>query len=361
MAFSVGELENIANSALDFYVKGDAMAQTIQNKPLLNLLTKRQQTFPGGKGFIDLPIVFDYTTSIVGYTHNQAVSYQNPANTKRIKFPWAELHAGLSVTFTELKHDGISVTDSATGESTSKHSNRDITVLTNILKAKMDDMAEGWARGFNEMLWLDGTQSANIFAGISKYIRPNAAITGGADLNATGITGGIDRALQPAWRNRAAKFTYAAGQTNIIDGLRSEVRQLTRFGGKPGTIVCGSGFLQKLEAEIHSKGLYTQSGFSKGFDIQIGTISLQGIGEFMYDPTLDSATVPGYAAGETTRTNYAYIIDNDAMQLYVMEGEDKKIHNPARPENVYAIYKSMTWTGGTVAKRLNSSGIYVAV
>ena len=358
MAFTTGELENIANSALDFYVKGDAMAQTIQNKPLLNLLTKRQQTFPGGKGYIDLPIVFDYTTSIQGYTHNQTVSYQNPANTKRIRFPWAELHAGLSVTFTELKHDGISVTDSATGESTSKHSNRDITVLTNILKAKMDDMSEGWARGFNTMLWLDGTQQANVFAGISAYIRPDASITGATDLNATGTTGGIDRATTPLWRNRAAKWTYTSGATNIIDGLRSEIRQLTRFGGKPGTIVCGSGFLQKLEKEVHSKGLYTQSGFSKGFDVSIGTISLQGIGEFMYDPTLDQ--IEGYATGETTRTNYAYVLDNEAMQLYVMDGEDKKTHNPARPENVYAIYKSMTWTGGTVAKRLNSSGVYVA-
>ena len=30
MAFTVGELANIANGALDFYIKGPAFAQTIQ-------------------------------------------------------------------------------------------------------------------------------------------------------------------------------------------------------------------------------------------------------------------------------------------------------------------------------------------
>ena len=41
-----------------------------------------------------------------------------------------------------------------------------------------------------------------------------------------------------------------------------------------------------------------------------------------------------------------------------MEGEDNKVHAPARPHDVYALYRSMTWTGGTVVKRMNSSGVH---
>lgn len=343
-------IESTIASALDFHIKSDAFAQTIQEKPLLSAMLKRQKTFPGGKGEITVPVVFNYTTSITGYEGSDTVSYTNPQNTKRASYNWKEIHAGLTVTFTELKQDGLSVTDSLSGESTSKHSGRDATVLTNILKAKLDDMSEGWARGMNSMLWKDGTQDAKQVPGLMSLIKP-------ASSTALGTTGGISRVTNALWRNRADTFTYTAGSTNLIDGLRKEVRQLKRYGGKPSLIVCGSGFLEKLEKEIHSKGLFTQVGFSKGTDISMGVPSLLGIGDFVYDPTLDD--LPKHD-GTGNQSNFAYILDTDAIQVYVMEGEDKKVHNPARPENVYAIYKAMTWTGALICKKLNSSGLYEA-
>lgn len=350
MPSTFSQLDHIVASALDFHVKSDAFAQTIQDKPLLNALTKKQKSFPGGKGEITMPVVFDYTTTTVGYEGDDTVSYQNPANTKRVSYPWKEIHAGITVTLTELKIDGLSVTDSLTGESTSKHSGRDATVLTNILKAKLDDMSEGWARSQNEMFWLDGSQDAKKVPGIMSFIRPAAT-------NATGTTGGISRATNAAWRNRTDVFTYEAGATNIIDGLRKEVRQLKRYGGKPNLIVCGSGFLERLEKEITSKGLFTQSGFSKSTDISIGVPQLLGLGEFVYDPTLDDLLPHG--AEEGNQSNACYVLDTDALGVWVMEGEDKKVHNPARPEDKYVIYKAMTWTGGMAAKKLNSSGLYL--
>jgi hypothetical protein len=146
MAFTNAELANITASALDYYVKGPAFAQNIQDKPLLKAFTGKQKTFPGGKGNISIPVTFDYTTAIAGFTHNDTVSYANPANTKRASYPWKEIHAGISLTLTELKHDGLSVSDSTTGASTSKHSERDLTVLTGILDEKLKDMSEGWSR-----------------------------------------------------------------------------------------------------------------------------------------------------------------------------------------------------------------------
>lgn len=344
-------IESTIASALDFHVKSDAFAQSIQDKPLLNALTKRQKFFPGGKGDITVPVVFSYSSAITGYEGDDAVTYVNPQNTKRASYNWKEVHSGITVTFTELKQDGLSVSDSTSGDSVSKHSGRDATVLTNILKNKLDDMTEGWSIGMNSMLWKDGTQDAKQVAGLMSLIKPAAT-------TATGTTGGISRSANALWRNRADSFTYTAGSTIIIDGLRKEVRQLKRYGGKPNVIVCGSGFLEKLEKEIHSKGLYTQSGFTGANTIGMGAASLLGIGEFVYDPTLDGLAKHD---GTGNQSNFAYILDTDAIQLMVMEGEDKKLHNPARPENKYAIYKAMTWTGGLVAKKLNSSGLYEAV
>lgn len=354
MANSFSALENTIASALDFHIKSPAFAQSIQDKPLLGLLTKKQKSFPGGKGDITVPVVFDYTTTIQGYSGDDEVSYVNPQNTKRVTYPWKEIHSGISVTLTELKVDGISVTDSMTGENTSKHSGRDATVLTNILQAKLDDMSEGWARGFNEMFWGDGSDSSKV-PGIQAFIKTAA-------FNNVGSTGGIARNTEfggkKLWQNRTDTFYFIPGQTKVIEGLRKEIRQLKRYGGKPNVILCGSGFLEKLEAEITAKGLFTQNGFSKNTDISIGVPSILGIGEFIYDPTLDELLPPGELTG--SQTNYAYILDTEALGLYVMEGEDKKLHNPARPENKYVIYKGMTWTGGMACKSLNSSGVYIA-
>jgi hypothetical protein len=84
-----------------------------------------QKTFPGGKSDIRRNVKGDYSSAFAGYTHNDTVGYVNPANNKQINFPWKELHAGISVTHTELKIDGISVVDT-NGEDTVEHSDREV-------------------------------------------------------------------------------------------------------------------------------------------------------------------------------------------------------------------------------------------
>jgi hypothetical protein len=344
MAFTASELTNIANAALDFYIKGEAFNNNIIKKPLLNSLVAKQKTFPGGKGNISIPVKGDYTTAIAGYTHNDTVSYANPANIKRAAYPWKEVHAGIAVTLSELKIDGISVADSTTGSKTVEHSDRELTAITNLLQDKLEDMGEGWARTFNQMLWKDGTQDPKQVPGILSLI---------TDTPTTGTVGGIDRSVSTWWQNRslvgANKITPSTTSQTLTKTLRSEYRQLTRYGGKPDLILCGSTFLNALEAEVQAKGNYTLTGFAKGAtDIALPGIKIMGVGEFQYDPTLDDL---GYAAR-------AYFLDTDAIQLYVMEGEDRKTHNPARPYNQYVLYRAMTWTGGLAGRQFNSSAVY---
>src|SRR3546814_9336962 len=59
-----------------------------------------------------------------------------------------------------------SVVDSLNSESTTNHSGREMTAITNIFQDKLEDMDEGSARSFNNILWKDGTQSSKVFAGI---------------------------------------------------------------------------------------------------------------------------------------------------------------------------------------------------
>lgn len=346
MAFSAAEIANIATAALDYHIKGPALSQSIQDKPLLKALEGNKKSFPGGKGNITVPVKGDYTTAIAGYTHNDQVSYANPANIKRVSYPWKEIHAGITLTLTELKHDGISVVDSAQGKAVSNHSDRELTVLTGLLEDKLEDMTEGWSRSFNDMLWKDGSQDAKQVPGIRALL---------TDTPATGTTGGIDRSTTAWWRHRAlvgaSKITASATNQTLTKTLRKEVRQLRRYAKNPNYLVlAGSLFLDALEVEVAEKGVYTQEGFSNRGknDIGMADISMRGVGTFVYDPTLDDLSL----------SKRAYFIDLNAIQLMPMEGEDKKAHNPARPYDQYTIYRAMTWTGGLVARQLNSSAVY---
>ena len=343
MPFTAQELTNIANAALDFYIKGPAMAQSIQKRPTLEAFKAKQKTFPGGKADIRRNVKGTYTSSFVGYSHDDTVTYANPANIKQTAYPWREIHAGISVTHTELKNDGISVTENDDG--TTEHSQREMTAITNLLEDKLDDLSEGSARSHNEMLWRDGTQDAKAFPGILSLVTLTPTV---------GVKGGIDAGTNVWWRNRALvggnKITASGTNQTLTKTLRSEVRQLTRYGGRPSLLPAGSAFLDALELEVAEKGIYTQEGFTnKGkTDIGMADISMRGVGSFYYDPTLDDLGM----------SKFAFFLDPAHLYLDVMDGEDMKTHSPRRPADKYVMYRGLTWTGGMVADQLNCHGVY---
>lgn len=343
MSFTAQELANIANASLDFYVKGPAFKQSIQDKPLLKHLEEGKKEFPGGKENISIPVKGDYTTTIQGYTHNDKVGYANPANIKRVRYPWRELHAGIAFTGTEMKENGLTIVDSDTGKEVSQVTGADQVMLTNLIEDKLDDLGEGWARDFNLMLWQDGTADAKKVAGIQSIITINPAL---------GTTGGLDRSTTPWWRNRSViGIVPSASLQTLTKTLRAETRQLNRYAKSPKRVnLCGSRFIEALELELTEKGYYSQTGFTNNGknDVGVGVISLRGLGDFEYDPTLDDMGL----------ASYCYALDLAAIKLRPMSGEDKRQHYPKRPYDQYVFYRALTWTGGLTAQQLNSSGVY---
>lgn len=344
MPFTAAELENIANAMLDFHMDtGKVFSQTIQDKPLLRDMKSMQKTFPGGKENITIRVKGDYTTSIMGFEHDDEVTYQNPANIKEASFPWKEIHSGISVTLTELKKDGISVVDSATGKSTTEHSQREKTALAGLLDDKIEDMAEGTARGMNLMFWKDGTQDAKQAPGIRSFILN--------DPTSATIVGGIDQSTNTWWRNRASLNINAAtaSNQNLVNKLQVEFRQLRRYGSPKHKFYAGSDFMNAMEKELRALGNYTETGWAdKGrIDPSIADLSFKKV-PIEYDPTLDDLSL----------SKYGFVLDMSKIYPMVMEGEDMKRHSPARPENKYVLYRAMTWTGGVVCKQRNTSGVY---
>jgi hypothetical protein len=354
MAFTAGELSNIANASLDFYYnKGDTFKQSIQAKPLLRFLEAGAKSFPGGKGNISLAIKGDYGAGgtndhVVGYTHNDTVSFYTPANIKRANYPWREHHIGLTLTHTELKIDGISVTDDqGDGSSTSNHSDRDVTVLVNLLQDKLEDFGEQYARSMNTLMWGDGTGDAKALAGMQAII---------VDVPNAGALGGLTRTTNTWWQNRSATpaFGTAGGRgavtsatTNggaLLTFMQQEYRQLIRYGGRPTKCLAGSAFITAMETEIRANGNYSMTGFTGTQDGSMGQVKF-GSTTIEYDPTLD----------DIGRSKYAYWWDPRHIYLMKQDGEWDHRFTPARPYNQFVMYKSMTHTGQMVAQQVNSA------
>lgn len=357
MAFTAGEIANIANAALDFYLnKGDTFKQSIQARPLLELMERRAKTFPGGKGNISLGVkgvfgsggVNDY---VAGYTHNDAVGFYTPANIQRVNFPWREHHIGLTLTHTELKIDGISVTDEGgDGRTTSEHSGREMTALVGLLADKLEDFGQQYAITMDRLLWGDGTADPKALAGIRSII---------VDAPTLGTLGGLTRTTNTWWRNRAATAANAAagGQGAIASSpagggvlltfLQGELRQLVRYGARPNTFLAGSSFINALESETRGNGYYSQTGFTKPQDGSVGEMRFKNI-KVQYTPTLDDL---GYA-------KRAYIFDDRHIYLMKMEDEWRHMFTPSRPVNQFVMYRSMTNTGQMVAQQVNGAAVY---
>lgn len=348
MSFTAQELANAANALIDYNLKGPAKSQALQDRPFLDAVLSGKKSFPGGKEFITWPVKGQYSTSLQGFTHDDTVTYGNPANIKRAQAKWYEVHAGITMTLTELKMNGLSVVDSMTGSKTSNHSERDMVVLTDLLQDKIDDMMEGYYRSFNDMLWKDGSQDAKQIPGITSFILdvPSAA----------GSTFGIDRASvnergQYWWRNRASLGidSSTASNLNLVTKLQQEFRQLRRYGGRPNKFFAGSDFMDAFEKELRSKGNFTMEGWanSKKLDASVADIAFKGI-MVEYDPTLD----------DLGKSKYGYVLDMSKIKFRDMDGEFEKVHTPARPPEKYVLYRSLTTTGGLTCEQMNAHGVY---
>lgn len=347
MPFTATELSNIASAQLSFYIKGPALAQTIQERPTYDRFKRSQKTFSGGDGYIKRNVKGEWTTAFTGFEHDDPVAYANPANIKQVKYAWKQMHGGIQITLDELKRDGITITDSMRNGGTSTHSEAEMHRITSLLEDKLSDMGEGLARSFTSTLWADGTTDPKVFPGITAFI---------VDTPTTGVVAGLDRAAVTWWRNRslvgASVITSSTSLQTLTKTLRKEVRALRRYGGRPNYLPCGSRFLELLEAEVFEKGIYTQQGFVNNGKTDVGSpsISMKGVGDFIYDPSLDDM---GYS-------DRCYFLDMSKIRLMPMEGEDMKEHNPARPHDRYVIYKAVTWTGALVVDQMNAHGVYQA-
>jgi len=325
MPFTAAELADIQNSTLEHYMhKKKVFAQNIQSKPMLSAFDSAAGTFPGGKDQVSFAVSSGKGGgSLQGYTHDDAVSYYNPTGTKRVAFPWKEMHIGTGCTHTELKIDGITVVEDGASQSLSDKDGREEQALADLLDQKNTKMAEDYAISMDSLIHGDGTSDTKAIAGIGAFIlqAPNA-----------GSTGGLNRTTNSWWRNWAR--TTANGATDIVSSptnggallqaLQKDLRQVSRYavGGTRWKFFAGSDFIDAMEIELRANGNYSDTGFTSEGSVDGAMADVKFKGKRIeYDPSLDDLSM----------AKFMYVIDMRRIKLLYMQGEKMKKSSPARP------------------------------
>jgi hypothetical protein len=337
---------DMAAMLLPMHLRGDALAQTIHDKPFLKWWESKKKTFSGGLNFqitegVQGQFMSD-TTTLQGYSQDDQLNFGQAQNAQRTSFFGKEHNYGLIITWTELKQAGITIDDK---QAIRRHSEKELYVLMDELKNRMADFAESYARGKARLFFLDGSQDAKAMAGFKSII---------TDTISAGTTGGISRTTYPWWQTRGNLTLQPSGENqNLCRFFQTELRMLRLFGGRPDFAICGQDFLNALEMEIRAKGVYTQEGFTKDEtnDFGQGAISLKGLGKFTWEPMLDQL-------GESKR---CYVLDSRRIKVRPMEDEDDKALTPVRPYNYLVFLHNITWTGAMTAAQLNCHGVYSIV
>ena len=334
---------DLANILLPFHIRGDALAQTIQDKPMLKWWESKKKTFSGGLNFqITERVQGQYmadTTTLQGYSQDDQLNYTQAMNVQQTSFFGKEHNYGLIITWTELKESGITIDDK---QAIRRHSDKELYVLADELKNRMADFAESYARGKARLFFFDGSQDPKAMPGLQSILQSTAT---------TGTVGGINKATYPWWQNRANTAIQPSGESQTMCRFfQTELRNLRLFGGRPDVAFCGQDFLNALEMEIRAKGVYTQEGFTKDEtnDFGQGAVSLKGLGKFTWEPMMDQL---GFS-------KQCYIMDSRHIKVRPMEDEDDKTLTPVRPYNYLVFLHNITWTGAMTTNQLNANGIY---
>ena len=338
--FTADQLDQLVQSTLPFYIKDKLFAQADYSTPAMNKFREKKKTYPGGTEIIINPRFGKQSSFDLVTSSDQVLTFNEYNPLKQARYTWEMNHLGLTFSWQEALTAGFSLKNADKG-SFPAVSGQDEIRIQNFLTSKYEQMDYDARYSFSQdRIWSNG---ANGFPGLPALI---------TDAPATGNTGALSRAANPLWRNRARvgvnKITPSAANQTLTQFLRSEMVQLRRYGAAQHVAYCGSLFMEAIRVEMTSKGDYSHSGFSdSATDIGVNGVKLDGM-MFQYEPALDDI-------GESDR---CYIVDHGSIFLYMHSGNDMTMHEPARPYNLLAYYKSILWSGAMVAHRLNSSGVY---
>ena len=355
--FSAAQIAHAQATTLDYFLRGKLKDQNRQDRPLLKKMESNTKPFTGGKELISGGARMEtgaggVNDGVTGYSHTDQVGFYNPANGLRYSYVWREHHIGWTISETQLKQQGIVVTDQPNRVGAQK---RSVEILAPVLEEAVYDFMEQYEKTMNDLLWGDGTSDTSALHGLRSSI---------LDIPTIGTVGGLSAATYTPWRNFAFTAAFSghgsfdadwggnaitstpANGGALLQALTKLDRQLTRRGSRWDCFYAGSDFIDAMEVEIRANGGYSDTGFTQSQDGSIGDMYFKKR-KVVYDPTLDDM-------GMEKR---AYLWPSSDIKLMPLAGDWKRKRTPERPYDQFVFHQSLVCTGQLVTMQRNGSAV----
>jgi hypothetical protein len=333
MPFTASELATASKYSLQNFIRNKPPVDNVNTERVfLSRLRQRAAPFVGGVQNVVEQIHMNNGANAQWFYGNQTVGYNSRDTIQQASFPWKSLHDGFYLDYDRLAQNGIMVdADGKPGSATEGEKVQ----LTNLL----DEQNMSLEMGFDETLeaaLLKGGAGAEEVVGLDFLVSTTPT---------TGTVGGIDRSVTANawWRNNAyTGLTTTTTTGTVLDGFESALRDCRKYGkaGMPDLILAGSAMIDGYRQ--HVLKTYGQMNYKGGdaFGKVDGGVGHDGLAfngiPMVYCPLFDDASFGG------TWTKRAYMLNLKTIKYRPMKGQDKVVHNPARPHDQYVVNVGMT-------------------
>lgn len=346
MPFTTQEITDAGKTSLDYYVKNPVTDSFNIQHPWMDRLQQSQKSFPGAKQNIQVQLRYRNQDNFQWFNGRKVVTYNIRHTIAVATFPWRAAHDGFSIDEDRLIQNGISVTD----DKTSRHSDQEEIVLTDLLEEHTSVLPLGFDEKFELALLRDGTASTDDIAGIDLLVPVDPT---------TGTVGGINRATtgNEWWRSQVqTQITSTTSTGNILDKMRTVYRAVVRNGGKPNFQMVGEDYIDAyVNFMLNTYGTINHSGG--------GMIKTEGGDDTPTYRGLKMNWIPSFSDIDTLDTptekwiERMYMLQMSFIQLKPVEGQNRISRKPPRPYDRYEYYWGLTWRGGLCISKSISQGL----
>lgn len=345
MPISTQDLQMVAKSALDEYLKNKPTDQIATDLPLLKKLMSKRKLFLGAKQHIVKQIRKDYGSNFAWAYGETPVEFNKRDTLEQASWPWRRAVDGFYITHDMLFSNGIKVREGDHGAY--KLEQNEKVQLTNILQEQREAFSLGFDKKLSLELHRDGTSSDDAVTGLDAIVSLTPT---------TGTLGGIDRATAKYWRNNVAADIAATTEGTLATEMEKQWRNCIRNGGSPDFILAGSDFVDAYRKYAVTVTNNADAGKVKTIDAGVGSGASTGLYfkgvEIIWDPQFEE--LDALDSPEKVWTKRCYFINTRHIEVHD-DGLD--IVTPTRPHNVLALYHMINLRIALVSDRVNAHAV----
>lgn len=354
MSFTTEQLAYAGNAAINYFLRNDPIDNVNVAHPLLKKLMAGKKPYVGGLQYVVEQLRYSNDSNFQSYFGDQQVTYNRKRTLQQAKYTWGAFHDGFGLNEDELAQNGITMTD----DKSSVPTDAEKVQLTNLLQENSETLKLGFQENFDQMIHLDGSQSATNIPGLDALVSttPTASL----------VVGGLDQSVYSWWQNTAITGISTSTAGNLTQQMEIAWRDCTRYGGfAPDMILCGEAFLDAYRKDAGltvNRTVFFKNASSKGgaeMDSSIGTGTDTGLYfknvEVQWDPVMTQ--LDALYAPSIPWEKRCYFLNSRFLQLRPIQGHWMITRTPPRVYDRYVHYWALTAKAALTTGKRNAHAV----